>query len=262
MLARGQTLAGQPLQPPRFHHVAWKVGSRFGPEQDPDRIMEPWEAPEFVALDPAARHSRLEVEEIHLPHKPSARSFARVVRNVLTEQECAALIDSVNRKGFTPALVNMGGGLQELRPDYRDGFRVMVDSPALTSWLLEVLRPHLPESVHDGGRARVLESLNERCRFLCYTPGQEFGEHHDARFNHPVTGASSFVTVQIYLHDVAPQSGGATTFLFRGRAPDVPCQPGAGTALIFSQDLLHEGSLLNSGLKYTVRTEAMYTRKH
>jgi hypothetical protein len=229
------------------------VGQRFTAEDDPDRTAEPWQPPDFIQCDPAIRHAALSVEELVLPYKPSSESFARVVRGALSEEDCAAIIRAVNAKGFTPALLNIGGGMQELAPDDRDGFRVIVDSPPLTAWLLEVLRPHLPANFC----GRHIVGLNERCRFLCYTPGQEFKEHFDARFTHPRTQASSYVTVQLYLHDVASESGGGTTFLF-GSDPQVKCQPGAGAVLIFSQDLLHEGSLLKDGLKYTFRTEAMY----
>lgn len=262
VLANGLKLAGRPLEPPRFYGVSWKRGEYFTARDDPDRTAMAWEAPRFIQCNPAERHARLSVEELTLPHKPCRHSFARVVRGALTEEECASLISAVNVKGFTPALVNMGGGRQQLRPDARDGFRVIVDSIPLTEWLLEVLRPHLPPKVEFGGR---LDSLNERCRFLCYTPGQEFTRHHDAAFRHPQTKAQSFVTVQLYLHDVDPDSGGATTFISEKAKSErekqkssVKCQPGAGSVLIFSQDLLHEGSLLKRGLKYTFRTEAMY----
>lgn len=253
-LAADMALAGQPLEVPTFHHVNWKVGQYFKASQDPDRTCEAWTPPSFTQRNPMLQHERMSVDEIVLPCKPADSSFARIVRGALDEEDCAELIRAVNVKGFTPALLNVGRGMQQLRPDCRDGFRVIVDSPPLTAWLLEVLRPYLPGTM----RGCKLHSLNERCRFLCYTPGQEFSEHFDACFTHPSTGASSYVTVQLYLHDVPQDSGGATTFLFDGPSGQVQCQPGAGSVLIFSQDLLHEGSLLKSGLKYTFRTEAMY----
>lgn len=262
MLAKGLSLNGGQLEPPRFHLVDWKVGDKFSASDDPDRTRDAWTPPDFVREDPKARHSCLSVEELELQVKPSAQSFARIVRNVLSEKQCAALVSAVNAKGFTPALLNIGGGYQELAPDCRDGFRVIVDSDPLTSWLLEVLRPFLPKDMDDG-RTRRLHSLNGRCRFLCYTPGQEFGAHYDGCFVHPRTGAVSHVTVQLYLHDVPRENGGATTFLEQGTSgitacDGLLCQPEAGSVLVFSQDLLHEGSRLKRGLKYTFRTEAMY----
>merc|ERR1712217_734909 len=118
--------------------------------------------------------------------------------------------------------------------------------------------PHLPSE--RGGK--MLVDLNERCRFLCYTPGQYFEPHQDGHYKrpagHPNAGDGSEITVQLYLHDVPPEHGGATTFLTDAEEKALACQPVAGSVLLFSQDLLHEGSTLEAGLKYTLRTEAMY----
>merc|ERR1712217_858421 len=116
-----------------------------------------------------------------------------------------------------------------------------------------------------GCSGGALVDLNERCRFLCYTPGQRFAPHYDGRYTRPADHANcgdfSAVTVQLYLHSVPAQCGGATTFLTRHEDVVASCQPGAGDVLIFTQDLFHEGSILSAGLKYTMRTEAMYRRE-
>jgi len=186
----------------------------------------------------------------------SASSFARVARHVLGQDECASLISAVNAKGFTPALLNIGRGMQRLVPGARDGHRVIVDSPELAAWLFQVLLPCLPPELEDGSR---LVELNERCRFLCYTPGQQFPAHCDGVFerpeDHPHSGDFSYVTVQLYLHDIPTAFGGATAFMLPGKPKH---QPEAGSVLLFSQDLVHEGCLVADGLKYTLRTEAMY----
>merc|ERR1712110_67825 len=110
-----------------------------------------------------------------------------------------------------------------------------------------------------------LVDLNEWCRFECHTPGQKLGPHHDARYqrpqNHPHAGDGSTVTVQLYLHDAANEHGGATTFLHSDGPPALTCQHGRGSVLICSQDLYHEGLLLEGGLKHTLRTEAMYRQQ-
>lgn len=179
-------------------------------------------------------------------------SFARVVRGVMDEEDCAELLQCINRKGFTPVLISSGKGKQSLQATARDGFRVTVDCQELVNWLFDVVRPHIPEEL-SGMR---LVDLNKRCRFLFYTPGQYFAPHLDANFQ-DTSGKISRVTLQVYLHNVPVENGGATTFLFQG-SPPLPCQPGAGSLLIFKQDLLHEGSLIKHGLKYTFRTEAFY----
>lgn len=265
-LAKGLHLAGRPLQVPRFIDMGWQEGQQFQEADDPDRVQTEglWHGPEFLqSRSPSAQRARTSSTDLRLPRtQRSAGSFARVVRGVLDEEHCAELISRVNLKGFTPALINIGGGYQMLCPRARDGHRVIVDCPELTSWLFEVLRPHLPEVLLDGSK---LVDLNERCRILCYTPGQEFPRHFDGCYARPPSharrGDESRVTIQLYLHDVPSDAGGATTFLC---GSSIPCQPSAGSVLLFTQDLEHEGSLLRKGLKYTLRTEAMYRdpRRH
>eukprot|EP00427_Karlodinium_veneficum_P058459 CAMPEP_0169389724 /NCGR_PEP_ID=MMETSP1017-20121227/46906_1 /TAXON_ID=342587 /ORGANISM="Karlodinium micrum, Strain CCMP2283" /LENGTH=285 /DNA_ID=CAMNT_0009491953 /DNA_START=123 /DNA_END=980 /DNA_ORIENTATION=+ len=266
-MANGMHLAGKLLEPPHFFETGWSLHQRFKAEDDPDRTREPWEPPGFVRTkDPILQRQKTVAENLHLDRsiRQTAHSFACVVHHVLDEEDCAALIASVNKKGFTPALTNIGGGNQALMPETRDGHRVIVDSPEFALWLLEVLRPHLPVERPFRGRGSPcdLVDLNERCRFLCYSPGQHFEPHWDALYERPSShsnaGDFSSVTVQIYLHSVPQESGGATTFLKPDGSPVLPCQPGAGSVLLFSQDLYHEGSRLISGLKYTLRTEAMY----
>lgn len=254
-------LAGRSLVPPCFHTTTWKVGEIFCERDDPDRTHEPWEPPAFLQERlPERQVAATTAEEIPMPRKMPGR-FARVVRGAMNEEDCAELLARVNQKGFTPALLNVGGGLQQLMPMVRDGHRVIVDSPELAAWLLEVLRPHLPEVLEDGSR---LVELNERLRFLCYTPGQSFDEHTDGMYRRPAghlrAGDMSRITVQLYLNDVPAACGGATTF-YPGHSYAVGHQPEVGSVLLFTQDLTHEGSLLREGLKYTLRTEVMYTKR-
>jgi len=263
-LTEGLLLAGRPLKPPRVHPTGWREFQKFSVDDDPDRTREPWEAPGFARdLVAAARRAQeTTVEELKLPRYQCAgpNSFARVVHGVLNEEECEALLGAVNQKGFTPALLNIGQGYQQLRTQARDGLRVVVDNTELTDWLLAALAPHLPAEVG----AWELVDLNERLRFLCYTPGMEFKAHVDGEYERlagqHAAGSKSKITVQLYLHSLPKAFGGATTF-FPGSGDDLPCQPLVGSVLLFTQDLEHAGSLVTGGLKYTMRTEAMYRRR-
>jgi len=266
-LTEGLTLAGRPLVAPHFHETDWHERQVFTAEDDPDRARQPWEPPSFIrSKNPIAQREKTHVEDVPLNHvaeKMRSVSFARFVRGVLDEEDCAELLARVNQKGYTPALLNIGRGRQQLEPMARDGHRVIVDSPELTAWLFEVIKPFLPEMLGDS----ELIDLNERCRFLCYTPGQSFPAHHDGRYSrsagHPHAGDFSQVTIQLYLHDVPSQAGGATNLLqdqYHEETPAFRCQPVAGSVLLFTQDQYHEGELLSAGLKYTLRTEAMYRR--
>merc|ERR1719335_1002689 len=152
-------VAGQTLQAPEFLKVDWTIGQKFHERDDPDRSQEPWEPPSFVRCkDPVIQRAQTTVQELQVPHSKPDRKFARIVRKALSEEDCVEVLKKVNKKRFTPALVNVGAGVQMLMPDYRDGQRAIVDSPELAGWLLEVLRPHLPEKLGNGSR---LVGLNE-----------------------------------------------------------------------------------------------------
>lgn len=102
--------------------------------------------------------------------------------------------------------------------------------------------------------------LNERMRFLRYTPGHFFAPHQDLHYTRGPEfgdrqGETSYVTVQLYLNDKF--KGGTTRFLSGKRYYDV--KPRAGSALIFDHDILHEGSKVVGGIKYSVRTDIMFT---
>lgn len=280
-MMKGLTLGNKPLEWPRLIETDWSYGQKFSDSSDPDRMNTDfvdkygnkgrYQLPGFVRdVNPAERSQSTTVTEIKPPSVYDDDYIARVVHDVFTDEECQELISSFNHKGFTPALVNTGGGRQTYLPDYRRGHRVIVDSPEFTQWLFQVLKPHLPEetSLLSDSKAKISD-INERCRVLCYTPGQFFAEHCDGQYrrppNHPKAGDCSAITLQMYLHDIPEENGGATTFLdpsygnkHNKQAP-VPCQPRRGSILLFSQDLLHEGSLVKAGIKYTIRSEVMYT---
>jgi len=270
-----RTLAQRSLRLPRIEPVDWVVGQRFTSNDDPDRTdpsKYAWEGPAFLKhTHPASQRQLTSLDELDVRGAGvrgcnAGFSFARVVHNALNEDQCAELLDQVNAKGFTPALLNIGGGVQVLASDVRDGLRVIVDSQPLTQYLFEILQPHLPQTVEKAGKRRQLVGLNERCRFLCYTPGHVFEPHFDGRFwrtpPHPNAGDCSLVTLQLYLNNVPPENGGATSFLGRPENKMEPkkisLQPRAGSVLLFTQDLRHEGSEVKAGVKYTMRTEAMY----
>lgn len=234
------SLDGRPLEPPRL--------LPRGPADGDAPVVAPVE---FVKLkDPGLQRRLLEVDEIRLPKGASlllqgaklGTSFARVVHNVLEPGECASLLAQANDYGYVPL---------------ENRFRCMLECPELAAYLLEVLRPHLPERLCHGHE--YIEEINPRFRFTCYLPEQEFAKHADPFWvhppGHPKAGVVSRATVLLYLNDVPDEYGGGTAFVGEHR---VVCQPRGGSVLIFSQDLLHEGSIVTGGLKYFARTELMF----
>ena len=96
-------------------------------------------------------------------------------------------------------------------------------------------------------------------RFLKYSPGEYFKPHRDGSYKRPDGKEISFVTIQLYLNEGF--EGGKTTFMSGFNGPserDVGVTPKIGRVLVFQHEILHEGSLLMAGTKYTMRTDVMY----
>ena len=78
--------------------------------------------------------------------------------------------------------------------------------------------------------------------------------------DHPYKAARSFMTFFLYLSDMPPTSGGSTAFPIYDSEDckgDLRCDPKAGRALIFSQNLYHSGSPVKDHIKYVLRSDAM-----
>ena len=199
----------------------WKTGQKFTAEDGPDRTKMAHAVPGFVRRDPAEQRGKLKVTHLDVragASNPEA-TMAVVVESVLSAKDCQALIAMANAKGFTPALMNSGGGRQVYFPQHRRGWRCIIDCPALAAYLLEVLRPVLPAAFRPGrghgaghDHDHELVGLNERCRYLFYEQGQQFEAHYDGCYTRPKghpterngRSCSSRLTLQLYLNERRP----------------------------------------------------------
>jgi len=178
-----------------------------------------------------------------------------MVRNVLSKEECEALINEAEKIGFSDAPLSTYGG-PVMDKDVRNNTRVMIEDRSYCDRLFRRLRRFIPDRVHDSWSA---VSLNERFRFYKYEPGQYFNKHYDGCFARSAT-ERSFITCQVYLNDTF--TGGATRF-FDPRLPGgvydaVPVQ---GSAIFFRHaGWLHSGSEVERGTKYIIRTDVMYRK--
>ena len=203
--------------------------------------------------------------------------FATVIHHLFTPQECRALIDMTERRGYIDAMVHGPNGNEILRKDIRNSARCIVDDESLAqAWFDRVIHAldgspvkdklldrnwiasHGDCSKHHNGLRAV--GLNERLRFLRYHPGQYFGSHRDNAFIRDDSfgvkaGEESHLTFLLYLND--KMDGGQTRFESNGRCLDVV--PKIGSVLMFDHDILHEAIKIESGIKYCCRTDVMFT---
>ncbi len=172
--------------------------------------------------------------------------IAFTVDGVLGADACEELISRIDELGPKAAPISTGAGFV-MRPDVRNNTRVIVDDVALARSLFDRVASLVPPSL--CGLAPV--GANERFRCYRYGPGQKFAAHYDGAFIRDAHERSQ-LTFMIYLNDAF--TGGHTEFLDF----DVTAVPQTGRALLFQHQVLHEGCVVNSGVKYVLRSDVMY----
>jgi predicted 2-oxoglutarate/Fe(II)-dependent dioxygenase YbiX len=123
----------------------------------------------------------------------------------------------------------------------------MFDDAGLAGELFERIRGALPERLCH----RRPVGVNERFRCYRYEPGQRFAAHYDGAFQRSRSERSE-LTFMIYLNE--DFVGGETAF----HEHDAVVRPSTGMALLFQHQLLHEGCVIRSGVKYVLRSDVMY----
>ena len=202
-----------------------------------------------AAIRRYAQPRTLATTPVRLPDARDRDKLAFTCDGFLSEAEAQHLVAFAERRGFEPALINIGWGREVYAPDSRRGSRALVESDFMAAAMWRRLRPLLPRAflggdeggadedgadeggaggfdggmVFDGRRWRAV-GLNERLRFFKYEPGDFFRPHSDGRY---VDGSddgiyaddapTSFLTMMIYLN--APERGGDTRFLQTPSAP-------------------------------------------
>ena len=216
---------------------------------------------------------RLGLELQHFYASRESVPYALVLHNILSKVECNAIIARSESQQFETAQINVGDGKQELFTEIRNNDRTFLDDDTLAEGIWNRIINALPKESepqlhtimrNDGLTTWNAVGLNERLRVLRYDPGTYFKAHYDGSYqrndiSHPQYGDTSFVTAQIYLNEGF--QGGATAFLdpnSHDEATKINVIPKAGSILLFEHQLLHEGSLLEMGRKYTIRTDIMY----
>ncbi|KAI9705934.1 MAG: hypothetical protein M1836_005340 [Candelina mexicana] len=207
--------------------------------------------------------------------------YAVILDNVLSPEECKTFVAAAEARTdgiWEPAMINVGGGRQELNLDARNCGRIIWDSAPMAEKLLARVYQYLPD-IHElnqcpkitghgpmkRGEKWMLSRLNERMRVLKYGPGQYFGPHGDGMYMTPDEKERSHFTLHLYLNDASsepedkPLEGGATRFWSIGMGEYLDVEPKIGRVLVFQQrGLLHSGEEVITGTKLTLRTDIMY----
>ncbi|KDQ60743.1 hypothetical protein JAAARDRAFT_204556 [Jaapia argillacea MUCL 33604] len=201
----------------------------------------------------------------HLECHPLLEDQVLLIDNLFSVDECQKFIRFIE------------GLPLELTPPKKRGeadrlnHRFSINSVPFAQRLFTVLAPHLPEFLYPTSARRQADlrrpphSLNSNIRLYKYTPSQHFGPHYDDSVRDTETGAKSEWTLLIYLSGVEDGVLGGETLFYkdqRGKPREVITAPlTRGTALLHrhgQECMLHEGSMVQSGIKYVLRSDLMF----
>jgi predicted 2-oxoglutarate/Fe(II)-dependent dioxygenase YbiX len=170
-----------------------------------------------------------------------------VIHDFLNPEECVQYIQESENIGFSEAVITTEDG-ERIFKDARNNDRIVYDNPELAHKFFQRSIALLPPSI-DGWS---LHSFNERFRFYRYQNEQFFKLHMDGTFRRH-DSEESFLTFLIYLND--DFVGGHTDFVWES------VKPKAGSVLVFPHRLMHQGSIVTSGVKYVLRTDVLYRQE-
>jgi prolyl 4-hydroxylase len=183
---------------------------------------------------------------------------AFTIPNLFTTTESTNMIARAEALGFAAATISLPGGAQ-LALGVRNNDRVKFEDMTLAQSIWQHLEPLIPSQLEDWTAVR----LNERFAVYRYTSGQRFERHQDGVVE-TTNGEESRFTVLIYLNQDC--EGGETIFSEADRSGsrirfiNTKVQPQTGMALVFLQELWHEGAEVLSGTKYVLRTDVLYKK--
>jgi predicted 2-oxoglutarate/Fe(II)-dependent dioxygenase YbiX len=237
----------------------FSIPKLFGFEAKPNEVPLNIDAGPPLNFHLSAEGPEPTVTDVEISERFSKRKFfALIIDNVLSPEECEEVIRVTEERGYGQAMVNVGGGRQKLMDDYRKSLRYMSDDKEFAQQLFLRVEKFIPQQ----WLGHKVVGLNERLRFLKYSPGDYFDKHCDGCYTRPDYSERSYITLQLYLNDREGGNGGETTFfdvIKDGKVSDVKVCPRPGRVLIFEHRIVHEGSLVVDGFKYAMRTDIMYT---
>ncbi|KAG6027118.1 hypothetical protein E4U41_001051 [Claviceps citrina] len=209
-------------------------------------------------------------------HKHPSVPNLSLATNVLSPEECKAVIAAGERVGFSPDVpIRDGCGQGQDTSVLAHNFYWICDT-AFHDALWARMAPLVPASLH----GRPCRGLNRRFRVYRYVPGAEYRCHIDGAWppsgirpdgtyvydsSPPERRQSSLFTFLLYLNDEF--DGGETTFYMpavrEGTLNAYPVRPVMGAVAVFPHGesrgaLLHEGTSVRRGAKYIIRTDIEY----
>ncbi|CAK0879791.1 unnamed protein product [Prorocentrum cordatum] len=209
-----------------------------------------------------------EPRKVQLNHLPLLKHpvFISAIDNFLSQDECRRWIDWGLKTGFEEAKQK-----QTAEMAFRDNGRIEFESDEIAQTIWLRLRPFVPDAVGSASATRRALGCSPRIRVYRYVKGQRFGQHVDGSRDEPSLGGRTHFTVLIYLNGGDQDSlenqlkGGETVFWKdRGGNPTTVAlsfPPTRGMCMFHGHGdecMIHEGATVLDGVKYVLRTDAVY----
>eukprot|EP01098_Paradermamoeba_levis_P016048 TRINITY_DN8443_c0_g1_i1.p1 TRINITY_DN8443_c0_g1~~TRINITY_DN8443_c0_g1_i1.p1 ORF type:complete len:254 (-),score=53.22 TRINITY_DN8443_c0_g1_i1:17-778(-) len=215
-------------------------------------------------------------------HEDIELAKIQIIHNLISPESCNKLLAAANGAGFDSAFGETKKGGER----GRDNSRVTICSPTFADYLFQKIKHLLPPKAYrpdpeSSAGVSYLSPLskkgegegeefagepirvNDELRIERYLEDQQFRIHRDA--NKIVKRESdgfyhmTLFSVVLYLNDGAEFEGGRTNFVVdRPGAAPLGVVPQKGSAVVFRQELLHEGATVSQGVKFVLRTDVLY----
>jgi hypothetical protein len=197
---------------------------------------------------------------IKLPYQKTETllpGFIWVLRNFLSATDCQSWINYCEKECQLEHMQQRGTRYLAARECYR----CSRDDPETAARLFARLQlaPQLWSILENFDDKQRPVACNFNLRLYKYTKGMSFGAHIDETIRIPDVGETR-MTILIYLSDCL---GGATRFLDTG-SDNIAFEPIQGAILLHVHGdncLLHQGDPVESGIKYVLRTDLVYSDK-
>jgi hypothetical protein len=189
-----------------------------------------------------------------------------VLYNVFTKKECNDIITGAREKGFEK--------LTGYSEKYRNNMRLVIDSKLIIKEMEKRIVDYVKNPVEITEKSNTIhrhrlmfgkwnfDRLNSNLRICRYKPQNKFDKHEDLGYHPDRKSIRSIKTCMVYLNN--DFSGGTTRF-YNGELDDVDShklfytlKPEPGMCVIFNQCIVHDGEIINDGLKYMMRTDMFY----
>jgi hypothetical protein len=211
--------------------------------------------------------------EVLQSHRVEGIEDVWIFQKFFSANECKQLIELTDSMGYLET-DKVGSAVRTGRPPASKACWLMPLEQCQS--FFERLKPLLPNQYGD----RHITGINPRFRFYKYHPGYMLGMHQDVgmyplsyvdedgelRYNYSQDTQMSLMSLLIYLNE--DFVGGCTSFFNLDEDQNVvnkiPIVPKCGDAVVFWHgdhplSPYHEGSLVENGVKYIIRTDILFS---